>query len=658
MKLSSLKALFILIALLFNSALFFAQDYSFKDYNWKVTNEPLTIPSQYINENEIIIDRTIKIEIVVNGNVAIQYRLLHEKTFINSDDAIERNNKIYISLNQNEKILKNKVRVILKNGKVILLDQNDIKEEIDEERGVKYNYFAINGLEKGALIERILVVEEDPELKGNSIRMQDEYPILTMNVDLIYPQHLKFIYKTYNGLSEPKIDTGKLPNKTILSLSDSIVKALDNDEKYSNWNANIKMFRYKLGSNLNSGAKNLYNFKEFSTNLFERLTAELNKKDQKIIDEFCNSIEKTNTLQDQIWNIENKIKKTIAYNRYIDSKESLSDILKTKQANQTDILKLYLALFKKFEIENNIVLTNDRYKIPFDKEFESYENLNDLLFYFPSIKKYLTPTEIEYRIPLIPNSLANTNGLFIKGKLFAGMTMGIGEVNFIDIPGTDITHDVMDITIDFTNDIENPQITSKINFGGYSALNFQPLKDFASTDEYKNILKSVAENYTVETEYKTLKAENEGTEYIGKKPFQLEVTFDGKEMIQKAGENYLFSVGQTIGRQLELYQENKRALPVEIDYPHSYLRKIKIILPEGTTVKNLEKFSMNHQMTIDNKTEAAFTSSFSKNGNEINVENIEYYHIVNYPLERFDEYKSIINAAADFNKIVIILSKK
>ena len=42
--------------------------------------------------------------------------------------------------------------VILKNGKIITLDKKDIKEEVDEERGVKYNYFAINGLEKGAVI--------------------------------------------------------------------------------------------------------------------------------------------------------------------------------------------------------------------------------------------------------------------------------------------------------------------------------------------------------------------------------------------------------------------------------------------------------------------------------------------------------------------------
>jgi hypothetical protein len=46
--------------------------------------------------------------------------------------------------------------------------------------------------------------------------------------------------------------------------------------------------------------------------------------------------------------------------------------------------------------------------------------------------------------------LANNNGLFLKEKLFAGVAMGISEMGFIEIPGSEITHDFMDITIDFT----------------------------------------------------------------------------------------------------------------------------------------------------------------------------------------------------------------
>lgn len=656
MKIKAKKLLFNTIALL-SATILFAQNYSFKNYNWDEKITSTEIPENYKNQNEVILDKTIKIEIVVEGNKAIQYYLLHEKTYINADDAIERNNKIYVPFYENETVVTNKVRVILKNGKIITLDKNDIKEEIDEEKQMKYNYFAINGLEKGAVIERILLLEEAPDLKGKTLFLQEEYPIANLNFELIFPSHLSFKTKSYNGLSEAKSDAEEDKEKTTLTISEKDIIGIADDEKFSNWNSKLKMFRYKLDENYKSGAKNLNNYKEFSTNIYERFHPEYDKKELKDIAEFCKQIQKSTDLQEQIWNIENKIKKTITYDRYVDSKENISAILKAKQANQTDVLKLYIAILKNFEIENNIVLTSSRFKIPFDSDFESYENLNDILLYFPSIKKYLTPTEIDYRIPLYPDFLGNNNGLFIKEKIFSGIAMGIGEVKFIEIPGVDITHDEMDILIDFSKDIENPTITNKISFGGYTALNFQPIKDFVSAEQYKTILKSIAENYTIDTEYKTLNTKFDGTENIGKNPYILEVTFDGKELIQKAGENYLFSVGQIIGKQTELYQENKRTLPVEINYPHAYLRKIKILLPKGVTVKNLEKLNMDKKTIIKDKTEAAFISTYTYSNNEINIENSEYYNIINYPIEKFEDYKAVINAAADFNKLVIILNK-
>ena len=651
-----LKNIFTLIILL-NSSLFFAQEYSFKNYDWNEKATAVEIPEKYKNEKEVILDRTSKIEFVVVAKTAKQYHLLHEKIYINSDDAIERNNKIYIPFNLNESVVVNKARVILKNGTVINLDKKDIKEDVDQEKGMKYNYFAVNGLEKGAVIEKMYVLQESPEFTGQTIKMQDEYPIANLNFELIYPNYLIFKTKSYNGLSEPTLDEKKIENSTVLSVSEKDIPALDNNEQYSNWALQLKLFRYKLDENQLSGGRNLNNFKEFSTSLYERLNPVLDKKQQKSLDDFCATITKSEDVQEQIWNIENKIKKTIAYDRYIDSKENLTDVIVTKQANQTDILKIYLAVFKNFKIENSMVFTSNRYKIPFDKDFESFENLSELLFYFPSIKKYLTPTEIEYRIPLFPPTVANNNGLFIKEKTFAGVKMGIGEINFIEIPGSEITHDIMNITVDFTQDIENPLITSNLTFGGYSGLNFQPLKDFASAEQYKTVLKNIAENYTVETEYKTLTTENDGTEFIGKKPFVLNVTFEGKDLTKKAGDNYLFSVGETIGKQMEFYQENKRTLPVEIDYPHYYTRNIKILLPKGASVKNLDKFTMDFKTQINGKTEAAFMSKYTKKGDEIQIENTEYYNIINYPLNKFEDYKAVINAAADFNKIVIIVTK-
>lgn len=656
MKNQLLKTIFYFIALL-NTTFFFAQEYTLKNYDWNEKDFKVEVPKSYENEKEVILSRNLKIEIAVDKNTAKQYRLIHEKKYINSDDAIERNNKIYIPFNDEANVLVTKARVILKNGKVIILDKKDIKEEVDEEKGMKYKYFAINGLEKGAVIEKLYILEEAPNLKGNTVKMQDEYPIAEFNFELIAPSHLIFKTKSYNGLSEPVLDEKKFENKRVLSVSEKDIPALKDDEEYSNWDVKLKLFRYKLDANLYSGGKNLSNFKEYATSTYELINPALDKKQEKALTAFCSSIPTSKDLQEQIWNIENKIKKTIVYDKYAERKPGLSEIISTKQANSVDIIILYTSIFKQFKIDQNLVFTSSRYKIPFDKDFESYENLDDFLFYFPSIKKYLTPTEIEYRLPLFPNYLGNNNGLFIKEKIFAGIAMGIGEINFIEIPGTEITHDYMDITVDFTKNIENPLITSHMTYGGYSGLNFQPLKDFVSADQYKTMLKTISENYTLQSEYKTLTTENDGTEFIGKKPYKLSLTFEGKDMIQKAGGNYLFSVGQTIGKQMEFYQENKRMLPIEIDYPHYYTRKIKIILPDGATIKNLDKFLMNFKTDINGKTEAAFTSNYSQNKNEVTIENTEFYNIINYPLISFDQYKTVINAAADFNKIVVIVTQ-
>jgi hypothetical protein len=215
----------------------------------------------------------------------------------------------------------------------------------------------------------------------------------------------------------------------------------------------------------------------------------------------------------------------------------------------------------------------------------------------------------------------------------------------------------MNIEVDFTKDLQNPIIKTSIQFGGYSNVNLQPIKDFVDKEQYQSILKDIAENYTGSTEFLTLETKNDGLEFMGKLPFTLNVSFEGKNLIKKAAENYLFTIGETIGRQTELYQESSRKLPVEINFPHTYMRKITLILPDNITVKNLDKLIMNNSLTMNNKKEAGFSSTYKKEGNNIIVENSEYYNVVKYPLEYFDTYKSIINAAADFNKLVLVLTK-
>jgi hypothetical protein len=489
MKFNFANNLATLAVLLFSVSLY-AQEFSFQNYHWDDKNTAVDIPAAYKDEKEVVLSRVTKIELATKGKGATQYYMVHERTYINSNDAVERNNKVYIPFKMNESVLETKVRVIQQNGKVTLFDKKDIKEEVDEEKQIKYNYFAITGLEKGSVIEKIYMLEEFPELDGKTMRMQSSVPIVNNEFQLIYPGHLKFKTKSSNGLPEAIEATATDTLKKTLTVIDKNIAPLEDDEKYSNRDVYLKMFRYKLDENFYTGAKNINSYAKFTSNFYDRINPVLDKKQLKTIEDFCSQIPKSNDLQEQIWNIENKIKKTIAFNLYAESAESIADIIKTKQAHKVDLLKLYSAIFRQFKIENKVVLTSNRFEIPFEKDFESYENLDEALFYFPSIKKYLTPTEIEYRIPLFPDGLGNNNGLFISEKIFGGVGMGISEINFIELPGVEITTDHMVITADFTDDLENPKITTSIDFGGYTAMNFQPIKDFTSADQYQTILKS------------------------------------------------------------------------------------------------------------------------------------------------------------------------
>lgn len=650
MKKFSATLFFLLTGILYTHG----QDSQLMDFEF--SDEKIEIPEIYKNENEVFLQKDIKIDILTEENSAVQYFLIHEKKWINSDEAIERNNKVYVPFRSDESLLLNKVRVINENGKTIELNPRDIMEEMDEEQGIKYNYYAINGLTRGSVIEKIFLIREAPDLEGNLIGFQDEIPVVNATFELIYPSHLVFKYKSYNGLAEAETKTNPTDTTKIsLYVSEQNLNGLKDDESYGNWERHIKKFKYKLDQNLATNRKNLYNYVDFAKNVYDNVYVEPDKKDQKAVDNFLKQIKKSSDPVEQIKLIENKIKSTITYNKHFHNNQSLSDVLNTKQANALFTLRLYAAVLRKLGIEHQMVFTSRRYANYFDKDFESTDQLSDVILYFPKIDQYMDFLALEYRMPLINFNYSGNYGLFVSEKEFGGAKMGIGSVQQIKVPDPDLTHDKQNIVIDFTKDIENPEIHTIYEFTGYSALNFQPIKDFLTGAEYDAVLKDFAQNYTMDTEFKSLNTKNDGLENIGFKPYILEVKFDG--VTQKAGNTILFKAGETIGRQMELYQEHARILPVEIYYPHAYTRTITVKIPEGYSIKNPESFNFDKKLVLNGKTEAAFISSYVQKGNELIVTNEEFYNVLEYPLEVFEKYREVINAAADFNKITLVLSK-
>ena len=120
----------------------------------------------------------------------------------------------------------------------------------------------------------------------------------------------------------------------------------------------------------------------------------------------------------------------------------------------------------------------------------------------------------------------------------------------------------------------------------------------------------------------------------------------------------LFKLGELIGSQEQMYQEKPRQLPAEVQYAHVLERKISFDIPAGYNIKNLNDIKIDVQHKKDDVITMGFVSSYKVVNNVLEVYVLETYRDLKYPLNEFETFKKVINAAADFNKIVLVLEKK
>ena len=86
----------------------------------------------------------------------------------------------------------------------------------------------------------------------------------------------------------------------------------------------------------------------------------------------------------------------------------------------------------------------------------------------------------------------------------------------------------------------------------------------------------------------SVEASNTAWGDFGAKPYVIDAEFTSSEFLEKAGNKYLFKVGELIGPQMDLYQEDdERTLPVEESFCRKYVRTIEFGIPKGYNCDNL-----------------------------------------------------------------------
>ena len=629
----------------------------YESYNWETNPSYQIIGSD--NDMVAIKDKVVT-EFYFEDQNLTEYYLEHKILWLNSDDRIEEYNKIYLPFSNNASLQVSKARVIKKTGEVIELDESKILSAENEESGRKYNYFALEGIEKGSIVEYYYVVKRRPKYQGARVDIQNDYNKQTVEFDLYAPANLLFTFKSFNLTSTvTKDETSSEKMHWQLAVKD--VVGLDKEEQ-SPYRAALGFVMYKLHQNTyNNSIITSYN--EVAQNLFAFYYPVYNEEETKLIHKFAKNIkiEEDESEENKARIVDLYIKENI----YISENDSenlkkLTNVLDTKTANETGIVKLYVALFQKFNITHEMVLTSNRLKLKFDKEFEATNFLQEFLFYFPASKKYLSPSKFGTRFGFPPPYFMDNYGLFVTGYDIDGKRKAFSEVKYIEGIPASSSKDEMFIEVHFNKeDFTKNTISLERKLHGYYAMNIQPFMNLIQPNRKNEVIdESFAQN--TDKDAKVLKREliNEDPSLFGVKPFVVKFDISSEYFVEKAGNKYLLKLGDIIGPQMEMYQEKKRILPLEAEFNRSYYRTIKINIPEGYQISNLEDIKIKNSYATKDKELFIFDSYYTLEGNVLTVTADEHYRESIVAPEIFEAYRTVINSAADFNKVTLVLEPK
>ncbi|MBA4055195.1 MAG: hypothetical protein C0490_10820, partial [Marivirga sp.] len=97
---------------------------------------------------------------------------------------------------------------------------------------------------------------------------------------------------------------------------------------------------------------------------------------------------------------------------------------------------------------------------------------------------------------------------------------------------------------------------------------------------------------------------------------------------------------------------------VENEFNRRYDRIIRIFIPAGYQIKNLDDLKINIAYKDRDLIPFIFKSDYSVKDGVLEISIEEFYKEIYAPLSRYEDFRKVVNAAADFNKITLVLEKK
>ena len=634
----------LVVLLLLIGSFTYAQE--FKNYDWqpKPKIHKLTDTEKDNSSIGILKRHIVEYYIPADSEEPKIYETEHTITRVIDDKGIAQNNTVYVPMYGVNEVIDIKARAISSTGKITLLNKENIKEVKNVEEYGDFKIFALEGVEKNSEIEVLYIVEKDYDLYGSEV-LQSGQPIKLAEF-LFITGELNSNVKAYR--TDAKFEDVVLEGRKAKKLVIENIPAMM-EEEYATPKANNIEVVYQCfpkGQNITqdmfwTNVSNNIGRKVFQTETSPVLEADIAKITDGQTD--LSDFQKANR-------IDNFVKTNFSVIK--NNNEELSNlnyVLQNRTASDFGILKVYASYLSALEVPYEIVITANRFQLKFDPDFFVPGMLRDFMIYLPTEKKYISPDRLEYRVGEAPFNILGNKGLFIRND-YSHYFQKIDQVD------PDYSRTERNMQISFPDEFDHVNIKQQQRYTGHWSATNRGVLTFTSEqgkEDFKDYLtgsgiedKEIV-NYTVKNE--DLNQEEYNV------PFEVVSEINSGSLLEEAGDSYIFQVGKVIGTQSELYQENERVNPIEMTYPNQYDYTITVQIPEGYTVEGLNSLKLDKNYKIDGKKIAKFESNYELKGNELIIKIQEFYKTNEFDLNRYEEFRTVINAASDFNKAAILI---
>ena len=645
-------------------------------------------PPEYANEPAIVLLENVSLDYKSEAKSVNTYITEHRIVKVLNDLGIEAANTLDFPVGRNTRVPLVKARTILPNGKVKEIAQDMIKVPRNP-----YGYWSIiiamEGVEKNAEIE-YLIREIVPGKNFGSVVFQQPIPVLSSHFTMSYPKEMVFEEKGYNGF--PDVKDTLVNNRRHIDVSiDDIPKLKPEPNSY--YDLYCMRMEYRLDhynyENENNRKKQ-YTWSDLGKNLYNNYY-KITDKERSAVNAYLSElgVKPNGNELENLKKIENGIKTGIVQYGYVDyderkqvlatqnlrsislydvayddTKNVLDSIIAKRAATPSGIIKLFVACFIQAGVNHELGVAGNRHERLFDSKFENWDNMDYHLFYFPDFNKFLSPTSTYLRYPMVQEVVVGNKGVFCTIPPNGLPTGALSEIRTITPFSSNETQSNIAASVSFTNEMD-AQIDISYSYTGYASTSLREEIATEPKDKEKDLIKRIVTiadkpgdiiKYTITNE----KFDN----YHKNKPLEITATVNTSRLTDQADRNYLFKVGEIIGPQHQLYNDDERILPVDLDYPNSENRTITLNLPVGYKILNPEALRM-HADYVNREIQPviSFNSDYKiipdkKNGDRIVISINEFYNQLHFSPNDYERYRKVVNTAADFYKVALLISPK